>query len=177
MEMSKGSRIGSLTMCKGIALLKMDEESSLGNLNWVTGYPIGKTDFFVDDTGRIPELLIGCHAAVTNRHFIDCTNSIRIGNYTTFAGVRSQLLTHSIDLFQCKQASKPIVIGEYCFVGTGSILLGGSVLPNYCVLGASSILNKAFTDTHHLYAGNPARVVKALPKDLAYFHRTKGFVY
>ncbi len=176
LEMAAGARIGHLTMCKGLSLLKMGEESRLGNLNWITGFPVGNKDFFVGEERRA-ELVIGEHAAVTHRHLIDCTNSVRIGRFTTFAGFRSQVLTHSIDLQRCRQASRPIAIGDYCFVGTNCVLLGGSALPDYSVLGASSVLNKAYSDPHQLYAGNPARPVKALSREMGYFTRSTGYVH
>ncbi len=177
LEMDQRARIGSLTMCKGISLLKMGAESYIGNLNWISGFPASDSTFFSADIDRRPELIVGDHASITNRHLIDCTNSVQIGDFATFAGFRSQILTHSIDLYECRQASKPVIIGNYCFVGTGCILLSGSVLPDYCVLGANSVLNKAYADTHFLYAGNPAMAVKTLPMEMGYFIRTTGFVY
>jgi acetyltransferase-like isoleucine patch superfamily enzyme len=68
-------------------------------------------------------------------------------------------------------------IGERCFVGTNCVILGGSVLPDFCVLGAKSLLNKALTETHTLYGGVPAREVQKLAPDSAYFHRSQGFVF
>ncbi len=177
LEMDAGARIGNLTLCKGISLLKMSEKSSIGNLNWITGFPAGDQRFFTADVGRRPELILGAQAAVTNRHLIDCTNSVRIGKFTTFAGARSQMLTHSIDLYECRQSSKPITIGDYCFVGTACVLLGGSVLPDYSVLGAGSVLNKPYADPYFLYAGNPARPVKQLTSEMAYFTRSTGYVH
>ena len=176
LEMGAGSRVGHLTVCKGLALLKMGEQSRLGNLNWITGFPLGNRAFFSDEAERRAELVIGDHAAVTHRHLIDCTNSVRIGRFTTFAGYRSQVLTHSINLQYSRQASRPISIGEYCFVGTNCVLLGGSVLPDYSVLGASSVLNKAHSEMHWLYAGNPAQPVKPLSQQMRYFQRSAGFV-
>jgi len=177
LEMDAGARIGNLTLCKGISLLKMSEKSRIDNLNWITGFPAGDQSHFTADVGRRPELILGAQAAVTNRHLIDCTNSVRIGKFTTFAGARSQILSHSIDLYECRQSSKPITIGDYCFVGTGCVLLAGCTLPDYSVLGASSILNKQYSDPYFLYAGNPARPVKPLSKEIAYFTRTTGFVH
>ena len=177
LEMDAGARIGNLTVCKGISLLKMGERSSIGNLNWITGFPAGDRSFFSADVGRRPELILGAESAVTTRHLLDCTDSVRIGKFATFGGARSQMLTHSIDLYECRQSSKPISIGEYCFVGTGSVLLGGSALPDYSVLGASSLLNKQYADPYFLYAGNPARPIKQLPKEMAYFMRSTGFVH
>jgi acetyltransferase-like isoleucine patch superfamily enzyme len=177
LEMGPGSRIGNFTLCKGLSLLQMGEKSSIGNLNQITGFPAGDTSYFSADRDRRPELILGCHAAVTERHIIDCTNSVRIGKFATFAGYRSHLLTHSLDLHECRQKSKPVVIGDYCFVGTCSVVLFGSVLPDYSVLGAGSLLNKEYSETYFLYAGSPAKPVKPLPQDTGYFCRKTGAVH
>jgi acetyltransferase-like isoleucine patch superfamily enzyme len=155
----------------------MGEKSRIGNLNQITGFPQGDTSYFSADRERRPELILGCHAAVTERHIIDCTNSVRIGEFATLAGSASQILTHSLDLYRCRQESKAVVIGDYCFVGTGCILLSGSALPSYSVLGAGSLLTKEFSETHFLYAGSPAKPVKALPRDTGYFLRETGAVH
>ena len=100
-----------------------------------------------------------------------------LGPFTTFAGFQSQILTHSIDLAASRQSSQPVTVGAYCFVGTNCVLLGGAALPDYSVLGAKSLLNKAFTDTHTLYGGVPARALAPIPAEgTAYFHRTEGSV-
>jgi len=125
---------------------------------------------------RRPELIVHDQAAITNRHFIDCSASVSIGRFTTFAGCRSIVLSHSIDLVNCKQSSSPISIGEYCFVGAASVLLPGASLPDHSVLGANSLLNKIHTEQYFLYAGNPARPVKQLSSDMKYFTRTIGNV-
>ena len=174
--MEAHTSIGDLTVCKNIALLHLHEHSLIGRGNWITGFPLGPSPHFASEIDRRPELIVGAHSAITHRHFIDCTNRITIGSFTTFAGFQSQMLTHSIDLETSRQASATITVGDYCFVGTNSVLLGGSALPSYSVLGAKSLLNKAFTETHQLYGGVPAKPLQSLSADYAYFHRTTGFV-
>jgi carbonic anhydrase/acetyltransferase-like protein (isoleucine patch superfamily) len=174
--MEEGASIGHLTLCKNIALLHLKEHASIGNGNWITGFPLGPSPHFAEETDRQPQLIVGEHSAITHRHLIDCTNSVTIGKFTTFAGFRSQILTHTIDLERCRQTSASVQIGDYCFIGTNSVLLGGSALPDYCVLGAKSLLNKAFTDSYYLYGGVPARAIDQLSSDYAYFKRANGFV-
>jgi acetyltransferase-like isoleucine patch superfamily enzyme len=145
-------------------------------LNWICGEPLGDVGLFAHQEDRRPELIIGEHAAITNRHLIDCTNSFIVGRFSTVAGWNSQILTHSIDIERCRQSSAPIHIGDYCFIGTNSVLLGGSYLPDYCVLGAKSLLNKQYTERYWLYAGVPAKPTKQLSPDLAYFTRSRGAV-
>lgn len=174
--MEEGSQIGTLTVCKNIALLHVKAHASIGNGNWITGFPLGPSPHFAHEQDRQPQLIVGEHAAITHRHLIDCTNSVAIGKFTTMAGFQSQILTHSIDLEKNRQSSGPVRIGDYCFVGTNCVLLAGSALPDFCVLGAKSLLNKAFSESHQLYGGVPARPIEKVSPDFEYFRRTKGFV-
>jgi len=174
--MERGARIGHLTVAKGMDLVAMGDEATIGRLNWITAYPSGHSRHFAHLRERRPQLLLGAHAAITHRHIIDCTEQVKIGRYTTFAGFRSQVLTHSIDLTAGLQDAKPVVIGDYCFVGTACTLLGGSILPDYSVLGANALLNKAQHERYRLYAGVPAAPVAQLDGEMKYFSRPTGFV-
>jgi hypothetical protein len=174
--MEEGTSIGHLTVCKNIDLLHLKAHSYIGRGNWITGFPLGPSPHFAGEPDRRPQLILGEHSAITHRHLIDCTNSVTIGKFTTFAGFQSQILTHSIDIENNRQASAPVRVGDYCFVGTNSVLLGGSALPDYCVLGAKSLLNKSLTESHQLYGGVPAQPIKQLPPDWKYFARSEGFV-
>ncbi|MDB6147306.1 MAG: hypothetical protein JWO45_970 [Spartobacteria bacterium] len=174
--MEEGSRIDHLTVCKNIDLLHLKAYSSIGRGNWITGFPLGPSRHFAEEQDRRPELIVGDHSAITHRHLIDCTNSVVIGRFTTMAGFQSQILTHSIDLERNRQASAPVRIGDYCFIGTNCVLLAGTALPDFSVLGAKSLLHKCFTDTHYLYGGVPAQPIKQLSPDWEYFRRSEGFV-
>jgi acetyltransferase-like isoleucine patch superfamily enzyme len=176
LSMDAYSQIGHLTVCKGLDLLQLGPYAAIGRGNWITGFPAGSSKHFVHQEDRRPRLLIGEHARITNRHLIDCTDTVSIGDFSTFAGFRSQILTHSIDIETCCQTSAPVSIGRYCFLGTDCVVLGGSQLPDNCVLGAKSLLNKEYQEEYWLYAGVPAKPVKRLANDLAYFSRSAGFV-
>jgi acetyltransferase-like isoleucine patch superfamily enzyme len=171
------SRIGHLNVCKNADLLHLGANAIIAQLNWITGFPLGSSRHFAHQPDRRPELIIERHAGISSRHFIDCTARVRIGAFTTLAGYRSQLITHSIDLEAGRQSSEPIDIGEYCFLGTEAVVLGGSSLPHHSVLGAKSLLNKQWTEPFHLYGGVPAKPLKALPQDMAYFQRQEGLVW
>jgi acetyltransferase-like isoleucine patch superfamily enzyme len=174
--MGPGSRIGHLSFCKGLSRLELGPHASIGRGNWITGFPAGPHRHFAHQPERVPELVLGAHAAITNRHLIDCTNRVEIGEFSTLAGFGSQVLTHSIDLAACRQSSAPVRIGRYCFVGTRSVLLAGSALPDYSVLAAASLLERVHTTTHRLYGGSPAVQIHALDPRLGYFERREGFV-
>jgi acetyltransferase-like isoleucine patch superfamily enzyme len=175
--MEENSRIGHLTVCKNIDLLRLGAGAIIGQLNWITGFPSGPSRHFAHQTDRQPELIVEAHAGISSRHLIDCTARVRIGAFATVGGFRSQLMTHSIDLQAGRQSAEPIEIGEYCFVGTNCVMLGGSSLPHHSVLGAQSLLNKKWDEPYRLYGGVPAKPLKELSREMEYFRRTEGFVW
>jgi len=174
--MEQGAAIGDLTVIKGLELVSLGEYASIGRLNWITAYPQERSLHFAHLTTRQPQLLLAEHAAVTNRHIIDCTERVSIGRYATVAGFRSQILTHSIDLRECRQDARPISIGSYGFVGTACTLLGGTVIPDYSVVAAQTLMRSVYEERYRLYAGVPAKAVAELDPQMKYFTRTKGFV-
>ena len=105
LTMEEGSRIEHLTVCKNIDLLHLKAHSSIGRANWITGFPLGPSRHFAEETDRRPELIVGEHSAITHRHLIDCTNSVTVGSFTTVAGFQSQIITHSIDIEKNRQTS------------------------------------------------------------------------
>jgi acetyltransferase-like isoleucine patch superfamily enzyme len=176
--MDAGSSIGHFTTAINLDLIEMEKDSSIGRGNWITGFPVGtNSPHFKHQVGRRAELLLKQGSSITKNHHIDCTNLIEIGAFTTIAGYQSQLLTHSIDLFEGRQDSAPISIGDYCFVGTNVVILGGSKLPSHSVLGAKSLLNKEYSEEWRLYGGVPAKNLSEIPSTAKYFTRAEGFVY
>ncbi len=173
------SRIDHLTVAINLDEITLGEYSNIGRSNWITGFSTKKKSrhFEHQRDSRIPCLIIGKHSSITKQHHIDCTNQVIIGSFTTVAGYNSQLLTHSINIEKGRQDSNPILIGDYCFLGTNVVVLSGSVLPSYTVLGAKSLLNKAFSENYCLYGGVPAVRIKELASDLKYFNRDEGFIF
>jgi len=177
LELGPYSSIRAFTVCKGLELLVLKECASIGPFNWITAFPLRtKSKHFELDIERKPQLIVERHAAITSRHIIDCTNEVVIGAFSTIAGFRSQILTHSIVISESRQRSKPIYVGKYCFVGTCCVLLGGSTLPNYSVLGAQSLLASRYEAVGYLYGGVPAKPIKPVDRNAKYFSRQIGYV-
>ena len=178
LEMDAGASIGHFNVAIHLDRVVIGENSSIVRSNWITGFPTGTdSKFFSHDKNRRSELIMGKESAITKNHHIDCTNYIHIGDFVTIAGYNSQFLTHSIDIYESRQDSHPIEIGDYCFVSTGVRVLGGAKLPACSVLGAGAVLNKAYAKERMLYVGVPAVPKKEIPQDAKYFLRKEGFVY
>lgn len=176
LEMAEGSRICRFSICKNVDRIVLKESAKIGRYNQVTCIPSKNKRHFVHIENRSTSLTIGCHSTTTMFHLLDCNQAITIGDFSTIAGYGSQLLTHSIDIRMGRQDAEPITIGDYCFVGTNCVIIGGANLPDRSVLGAKSMLNKSWTDESMVYGGVPARPVSSIPEDAAYMNRKVGHV-
>lgn len=177
LEMGPHASIGPFTVCKGLELIRLDEFGCIGALNWITAFPLrAKSKHFELDPERQPQLIVERHAAVTNRHLIDCTDEVVIGAFSILGGFRSQILTHSVDLKESRQRCKPVHIGHHCFIGTACVCLGGSSLPDESVLGAHSLLNARQLTPGYLYGGVPAKPIRPVDPGSKYFTRDVGYV-
>jgi len=176
--MGEGAKIAHFTVAVHLDKIEMKEKSSIGRSNWITGFSSKrKSKHFSHQPERESVLILGRHSAITKDHHIDCTNLIKIGDFVTVAGYQSQLLTHSINVYENRQDSQPILIGDYTFIGTNSVILGGAVLPAHSLLAAKSMLSRAYTEEWKVYGGVPAKPISDLPKEAKYFTREVGFVY
>jgi acetyltransferase-like isoleucine patch superfamily enzyme len=150
LDMSERSRIGSFNLITNIDALKLGFDSGIGTFNYITGDPSYLKSNYSYIENRKCELVMQSHCGITSRHFIDCTAGIYLDDLTTIVGIHSQIFTHSIDIYKNRKYALPVVFGKGCLVGTGSIIMPGSKLPNYSILSASSLLNKSF-ETESFY--------------------------
>lgn len=168
-NLNKNCVIKNLSVIRGLSLLELGENSRVGNLNWIS------TAKYHHPNSR---LVLKEESAITNRHYFDCTSTIKIGKFTTVAGVRSTFMTHSIDVYKNKQSSMEIVIGDHSFVGTNTIMLGGSNVSDKVIIAAgSTVLKSSETTQCSIFAGVPIKKVKGLDEScVTYFSRKKGVV-
>lgn len=60
-----------------------------------------------------------------------------------------------------KGTPQPIVIGDGCWIGAGSVLLPGITIKSGTIVGAGSVVTKD-CEANSLYAGNPAKKIRDL---------------
>jgi acetyltransferase-like isoleucine patch superfamily enzyme len=63
------------------------------------------------------------------------------------------------------ETKKPIVIGKHSIIGTNSLVFPGVLMGDGTSVGAQSLVTKS-TEEWSIYAGRPARRIKARSKDL-----------
>lgn len=148
LEMGRNAHIRNFSVIVNCDRVVIGDNSHIGRQCWITGYPTEEMPkHFTHQLYRKSELIIGHDTAITKQHYFDCTNSIRIGDYCTIGGYASRFLTHSVNVYENRQDSHPIVIGDYCFISTDCIILGGTEIPSYCILAAGAVANKEYKET------------------------------
>lgn len=170
--MKPRASIGSFCVIRRVGRVEMGERARIANFNWITSIP--EKAFGLEKRNRM--LALGDHTVITGRHYIDVQESVTIGHHTTIAGVKSTLLTHEINIGASRQECRPISIGNYCFIGTGCIILSGAVIEDCCVLAAGAVVPRGVYPGPALYGGVPAKRLKALDSNAAYFKRIEGHV-
>ncbi len=92
------------------------------------------------------------------------TMKITIGSNVLFGpAVQIYAATHPLDAETRKtlEFSKPVSIGNDCWIGGGAIILPGVSIGNNCIIGAGSVVTKDIPD-HSMAMGNPAKIIKSL---------------
>lgn len=178
--MKEGAQISHFNIAINLDEIVLQKNVLIDRSNWITGFPTRTiSKFFQGEKERHSQLFIDQDSVVTKHHHFDCTNLIRIGRFVTIAGCNLQLLTHSVNVYTNKQESKSINIGDYCFISTKVIILGGTGLPAQSVLAAGAVLNKDFKNDNSfgLYVGIPAIRKKNICPETKYFSRHKRDVF
>ncbi len=175
--LGEGAVIKNLTLIKALTELIIEPHGRIGNLNWIAGSHGSDSSVIAAEPGRNSALFVGESASITNRHYLDCTNRITIGRFTTVGGFRSQFMTSSIDHSTRRLSSSPIDIADYCFIGTGVVISKGAGLGRCCVLGAGSTLTHRVDSPYKIVSGCPAQPVRDLNPTNLYFSRATAGVY
>lgn len=112
-----------------------------------------------------PGMMPGC--------YIQGAGGIEIGDYTQIApnvGIISA--NHDLHDNRIHIDKGPIVVGRYCWIGMGAVILPGVTLGEYTIVGAGAVVSRSFPDGYCVIAGNPAKVIKALERERCVFHRS-----
>jgi acetyltransferase-like isoleucine patch superfamily enzyme len=150
-------RIGMGNIIRGGDRVVLEDYSTIIRFNVLNAIPDHDAT-----TAPVSELLVGRGAVVVAGHRLDFTDRIVLGRNVIVAGRNSSLWTHN------RQRTAPIVIGDYCYLGSEVRLAPGSALADCCILGLGAVLTKPIPEARCLVAGVPARVVRKLTEaDLA----------
>ncbi len=170
LSLGANSRLGHMTMVRRLRHLRLESGARIGNFNIISSAEAFEC---MPDDGLRGRLTLGAEAAVTNRHYIDCSGGVKIDSFTTIAGCRSTILTHQIDLEQNRQVLAPVVIGERCFLSSNVSIAPGATVGERIVVGMGALVRGNLDLSGHLYGGVPARSL-GLARNRGYASRSRG---
>ncbi len=166
--------IGHLNVFIGIKKLSIGDHSRIGHLNIIRGGDEVKLGRYTEilrlnEINAIPNpiavnevdsrFILGDGSIVTTSHKIDFTDRVEFGKRVILGGRNSSLWTHN------RQMTKPIIIGDYSYIGSEIRIVPGGEIPPKCIVGIGAVITKKFEDEYKLIAGVPAKAVKDLDED------------
>jgi acetyltransferase-like isoleucine patch superfamily enzyme len=103
--------------------------------------------------------------------YIQGKGKIYVGDYTQIAP-NVGIISSNHDLYDnSKHILGKVIIGKYCWLGMGALIMPGVELGNFTIVGAGSVVTKSFTDGYCVIAGNPARLIKTIDKAKCVEHK------
>jgi acetyltransferase-like isoleucine patch superfamily enzyme len=148
------ARIGHLNIIRGGDEVRLGRYSEILRQNEINSIPDPVVVNEVD-----PRFILGDGSIVTTSHKIDFTDRVELGKRVILGGRNSSLWTHN------RQMTKPIIIGDYSYVGSEIRIAPGGEIPPKCVVGIGSVITKKFEGEFKLIAGVPAKICKELDED------------
>lgn len=148
------TRIGHLNIIRGGDEVRLGRYTEIIRLNEINSIPDP-----VIVTSADPRFILGDGSIITASHKIDFTDRVEFGKRVILGGRNSSLWTHN------RQSTKPIMIGDYSYIGSEIRIAPGGEIPPKCIVGIGSVITKKFEDEYKLIAGVPAKVVKDLDED------------
>ncbi|MNF89377.1 acyltransferase [Pseudomonas kilonensis] len=138
--LKESSYIQHFNQIKGDVFVFLQENAAIGNFNRIIRAKRGVT------WGR-SVLRLGVFSKLTSRHLVDCTRSVRLGDYSTIAGVASQIWTHGylhaptgLDRFRIDGSIK---IGNNVYIGSACVINAGVKIHSGITVGAAACVSKS----------------------------------
>ena len=111
---------------------------------------------------------IGRFCTIGDSAFLDGRSGLTIGDCVNFGShVSVYTRQHDIDAADFAEVGAPVVIGDYAWVSSHSIILPGVSIGEGAVVAAGAVVTKDVAP-YTLVGGNPARYIRDRSRDLTY---------
>jgi UDP-3-O-[3-hydroxymyristoyl] glucosamine N-acyltransferase len=154
------SYLGRGNIIKGPIDVVLRPRAALGNANQVLRGPSGVTS-------GPAQLWLGELAKITVRHRVDCTQTVRIGDFSTVAGADSQIWTHgyvhAMDGPGRYRIDGRVVIEKNVYIGSACLISMGVRIAKGVIVGGGTSVSKSLSEPG-LYVSAP---IRALARPLA----------
>ncbi len=154
LSIGEHTRIGLLNVFRGGDEIRIGRYCEILRLNEINSIPDPEVVNEID-----PRFILGDASMLGASHKLDFTDRIEIGRNVIVGGRNSTFWSHN------RQMTAPIVVGDFCYLGSEIRVAPGCSIPRFTVVGMGSVIAKQFTDEKTMIAGVPARVIKPLDDD------------
>lgn len=161
-ELHEGAVIGFANLVRGGTEVRLGPYATVWRFNVLNSIP--EPDLVAPAD---PRLLLGPGAFIVSGHRLDFTDRISLGKNVIVAGRNSSLWTHN------RQATKPIDIGDYCYLGSEIRVAPGASLGPFSILAMGAVLSGAAAGSH-IHGGVPAKPIRTITQDEAVTLRRKS---
>ena len=151
LSIGENSRIGHLNIIRGGDVVNIGRYCDILRFNEINSIPDPDVVNEVD-----PTFILGDGSMLGASHKIDFTDRVEFGRRVILGGRNSSLWTHN------RQATKPIKIGDYSYIGSEIRIAPGGEIPAKCIVGIGSVITGKIEGEFKLIAGVPARIAKDL---------------
>jgi acetyltransferase-like isoleucine patch superfamily enzyme len=154
LSIGEHTRIGVLNIFRGGDEISIGRYCDILRLNEINSIPEPEVVNPIE-----PRFLLGDGSMIGASHKIDFTDHVRFGKCVIMGGRNSSIWTHN------RQMTRPVVIGDYSYLGSEIRIAPGGSIPAKCIVGIGAVITKAFENEYYLIGGVPAAEVKPLDED------------
>jgi len=172
LHLHKNVEIGYLNIFKEPFKIFLKNKAAIGNKNYITRGPKGVS--YGESVLELGEI-----TKITTGHHIDMTRSVKFGDFSILAGIRSQLWTHGY--YHSEQGKDRIRIdGEISicnnvYIGSNCVFNPGVKVSDAIHIGGGSVISKNLTKSG-MYVSHGLRFIENdLEKVKAKLKEVKGF--
>jgi acetyltransferase-like isoleucine patch superfamily enzyme len=148
--LEESAMIGYGNVLRGGAAIHLERYATVLRFNVLNSIPDNDADGPTD-----PRLHLGPGAYVVSGHRLDFTDRITLGKNVIVAGRNSSLWTHN------RQATRPITVGDFCYLGSEVRVAPGASLGDWSILAMGAVLSGS-AGPRKVHGGVPAKPIRAI---------------
>lgn len=154
--MIRTRRHGTIVIGKNVVFLSRSEINPVGLLNETIIDTRKGGKLVIGDGSGFSSVVISTQESIVIGKNLKCGGNVRIFDHD-FHSIEPEFRSSAVDHDHVR--SKPINIGDDCFIGTNAIILKGTSLGDRCIVAAGSVVMGLVAPSDSMIKGNPAVVV------------------
>ena len=143
---------------------------NLAKFLWKQLFPLFKWNIYSPYDKRstvVGRVIVGKHVKLTQRGgcYIQGWGKIFIGDYVEIAQNSIVISANHSLTNQAESTKKETIIGDHCWIASNAMIMAGVVLGPRTVVAAGAVVTKNFPEGFVLIGGNPAHIIKEIPRE------------